>query len=180
MVTRHVRYTYKGNKPTTVLAEFTLSRGYQSWPGICEQSSSGEKKEPWMDIPSIPQMIHVCSPPPPSGFSTMLQPAFIFTLLLRDISHINYFNVSLFIIFPRFSDIAFPQTSFSSLCNPLSFKHVTSKLLILKSSNDGPQVISFRGHNYLSPDFQPQKVNKHVFNICILPPDQPFGKYGYC
>jgi hypothetical protein len=33
---------------------------------------------------------------------------------------------------------------FPSLYNALSFKHVTCKLLILKSSNDGPQVISFK------------------------------------
>lgn len=122
-------------------------------------------------------MINFCSPPPPSGFSTMLQPAFIFTLLLRDTSHINYFKV-LFSYYPPnvfwhslSPNFFFPV--FPSLCNPLSSKHVTSKLLIPKSSNDGAQVISFKGHNYLPPDFKPQIVNT-VFNICFLPPDQSF------
>lgn len=41
------------------------------------------------------------------------------------------------------------------------------------------QVISFKGHNYLPPDFKPQIVNT-VFNICFLPPDQSFKcKKGY-
>lgn len=132
------------------------------------------EKEPWRDIPSRPEMIHFCSPPPPSGFSTMLQPAFIFTLLLRE-----YKAASItFHYLPRISGTAFPQLPFfifSSLCNPLSFKLVTSKLLILKSSNDGPQVISFKGHNYLSPDFKLPRGNT-IFNICFIPAHQPFGK----
>lgn len=46
--------------------------------------------------------------------------------------------------------LLFAFTSFQSPLLP--FKHVTSKLVILMSSNDGPQVISLKSHNYLSPD----------------------------
>lgn len=38
--------------------------------------------------------------------------------------------------------------------------------------------MSFTGLNYLSPDFKPQTVNT-VFDICFLPPDQPFKKEGH-
>lgn len=128
-------------------------------------------------------MISLCSPPPPSGFSTMLQPAFIFALLLRDTSHIiTYGSISLFSS-QAFLAEPFPKLPFRvfpSLCNPFPFKYVTSKLLIPKSPNDGPQVISVKGRHYLSPDFKPQSANT-VLSICFLPPDQAFRcKKGRC
>lgn len=105
----------------------------------------------------------------------MLQPAFIFTLLQRNTSHTVtsrcyspcVLHLSLAKPLPKL-----PFPCLSSLLQ-LSFKHFTSKVLIPKSSNDGPQVISLKSCNYLSPDFKPQSVNT-VFNICFPSLDQAF------
>lgn len=75
--------------------------------------------------------------------------------------------------------VAWPQTSFSLSFPPyvtLSSKHVTSTLLIPKSSNAGPQVLSFKGPNYLSPDCKPQRANTRGSNICFLPPHPALRK----
>lgn len=107
-----------------------------------------KEKEPLRDIPGTSEMINFCSPPPPSGFSTMLQPAFIFTLLLRDTSHINYFKV-LFIYYPpkvfwHSLSLNFLFPVFPSLCNPLQTCH-------LQTAN--PQVIKWwsSGHQLQRP-----------------------------
>lgn len=68
---------------------------------------------------------------------------------------------------------ACPRTSLSLSFPPyvtLSFKQATSTLLIPKSSDASPQVLSFKGPDYLSPDCKPQRVNTRGVNICLLPP----------
>lgn len=68
---------------------------------------------------------------------------------------------------------ACPRTSLSLSFPPyvtLSFKQATSTLLIPKSSDASPQVLSFKGPDYLSPDCKPQRVNTRGVNIYLLPP----------